>query len=172
VLLVLATAPSAVWAHATLVRSAPADGAVLAEAPREVRLWFDENISPAFSSAQLLDSKSQPIELAGIRTDPSDPTQLILSLRELPAGVYSLLAKTLSEADGHVSRSFLVFGVGEEASRDAAACRAPGAAPVTSPVAMKTGRPSLICPMSGRASGSHGPSSRTPVTPAASRARS
>ncbi|HEY7492720.1 MAG TPA: copper resistance protein CopC, partial [Candidatus Tectomicrobia bacterium] len=109
-----------VWAHATLVRSVPADGALLAEAPQEVRLWFNENISPRFSAAQLLDSKSQPVQLAGIRTDPSDPKQLILSLRQLPAGVYSVLAKTLSEADGHFSRSLLVFGVGEEADLKAA----------------------------------------------------
>jgi len=149
VLLVLATAPSAVWAHATLVRSAPADGAVLAEAPREVRLWFDENISPAFSSAQLLDSKSQPIELAGIRTDPSDPTQLILSLRELPAGVYSLLAKTLSEADGHVSRSFLVFGVGEEASRDAAAVVATESVPPLLEVVLRWGNFTLLAALVG-----------------------
>ena len=150
VLIVLGTALAAdVWAHARLVRSAPADGALLAEAPQEVHLWFDENISPKFSSAQLLDIKSQPVQLAGIRTDPSDPQQLILSLRELPAGVYSVLAKTLSEADGHVSRSFLVFGVGEGADLNAAVVVATESVPPLPEVGLRWGNVILLAAVVG-----------------------
>lgn len=149
-LLVLVTALSAdVWAHATLVRSVPADGALLAEAPQEVRLWFNENISPQFSSAQLLNTNNQPVQLAGIRTDPSDPKQLILSLRELPAGVYSVLAKTLSEADGHFSRSFLVFGVREAADPKAAVVVAPESVPPWPEVVLRWGNFTLLAALVG-----------------------
>ena len=102
-----------VQAHATLVRSDPADSAVLLEAPEEIRLWFDEAISPKFSSAQLFDVNSRPVQLVGIQTDPNDPSVLILSVPDLEPGVYSLLYKVLSETDGHFSQGVLVFGVGE-----------------------------------------------------------
>lgn len=124
-----AVVPTNGWAHAILVRSTPADGAVMAEAPKEFRLWFDEDISPQFSSAKLLDINGRPLEVAGIRADPSDPKLLIVTLRELPDGVYSVLATTFSEADGHTSRSFLVFGIGEEANLGAAAGIATEAVP-------------------------------------------
>lgn len=113
VVLLVAGLSADAWAHAKLVRSAPGDGATLAEAPQEVRLWFDEDIAPAFSSARLLDASGRPVELAGVRTHPSDRKLLIVPVPALAAGIYSLLASTLSEADGHVSRTFLVFGVGE-----------------------------------------------------------
>src|SRR5437763_17204816 len=38
--------PASAGAHANLVRSVPADGAVVAHAPREVRLVFDDIMRP------------------------------------------------------------------------------------------------------------------------------
>lgn len=102
-------------AHASLLRSDPADGSVLPTSPGEIQLWFDEPVSPRFSSAQLFDADSQPVEINGIRGDVSDPTSIILELPQLPEGVFSLLWKTLSEVDGHTNQGLLVFGVGEQA---------------------------------------------------------
>ena len=150
VLVLLTTVlPADVWAHATLVRSAPANGAILAEAPQEVLLWFDENISPRFSSAQILNFNSQPVALAGIHTAASDPKQLILRLRELPHGVYSVLAKTLSEADGHVSRSVLVFGVGKKANLDTAVVVATEGVPPLPEVGLRWGNFILLVALVG-----------------------
>jgi copper transport protein len=107
-------------AHANLLRSDPADGSVLSESPQEIRLWFDEPISPRFSSVQLFDVDSQTIEVISIHFDPADPSVLIVELPQLPDGVYSMLWKILSEADGHFSQGLLVFGVGEDADLGAA----------------------------------------------------
>jgi copper transport protein len=100
-------------AHANLLRSDPADGSILEESPKEISMWFDEPISTRFSSAQLFDADSQRIEIPGLRTDPSDPTLLVLIMPELPDGVYSVLWKILSEVDGHYNQGLLVFGLGE-----------------------------------------------------------
>ncbi|MFQ5577408.1 MAG: copper resistance protein CopC, partial [Anaerolineae bacterium] len=110
----------AAMAHATLVRSDPADGAVLPASPREVRLWFDEDISANFSTAQLLDAGGRPVAGVGIHTDPADPTLLLLTPPPLPDGVYSVLYKVLSNTDGHFSQGLLVFGVGEGVKMGAA----------------------------------------------------
>lgn len=107
-------------AHASLLRSDPADGAILPASPGEIHLWFDEPISATFSSAQLFDVDSQPIEIISIRSDPSDPSHLIVEIPQLPEGVYSMLWKMLSEVDGHFSQGLLVFGIGEEADLGAA----------------------------------------------------
>jgi len=103
------------FAHANQLRSDPADGSVLEESPREISIWFDETISDRFSSVQLFDVDSKPIQVTGIRRDSSDPTLLIISVPELEPGVYSVLWKILSEVDGHYNQGLLVFGVGEEA---------------------------------------------------------
>jgi len=103
-------------AHAYMLRSDPADGSILKEPPEEIRIWFDEPISDRFSSVQLFDVDSQPIEVVGIQRDLSDPTLLVISVPELETGVYSILWKILSEVDGHYNQGLLVFGVGEEAN--------------------------------------------------------
>jgi copper transport protein len=112
-------------AHANLLRSDPADGAILPEPPGEIQLWFDEPVSGKFSSAQLFNADSQPIEINGIRGDASDPTTLILDIPDLPEGVFSLLWKTLSEVDGHYNQGLLVFGVGELADLGTATIASP-----------------------------------------------
>ncbi|MCG3209506.1 MAG: Copper transport protein YcnJ [Anaerolineae bacterium] len=101
-------------AHASLIRSEPADSASLTDPPQEVRLWFNESISARFSSAQLLDVNAQPVEITHIQVDPTDPTLMILTLPRLSPGMYSIRWKVLSETDGHFTQGFVVFGVGAD----------------------------------------------------------
>ena len=124
-------------AHATLLRSDPADGAVLPESPREMRLWFDENISANFSGAQLLDASGRPVNGVAVRTDPADPTLLIVIPPPLPDGVYSVLYKVLSNTDGHFSQGLLVFGVGEGVEMGAAAAPSPEPPPPPAEVILR-----------------------------------
>lgn len=105
------TVPS-VLAHASLLRSDPADNSILTEPPQQVRLWFDETISADFSSAQLLDINGQPVEGVTISVDPAE-NLLILTPPELQEGLYSVRWRVLSEADGHFTQGLLVFGLGE-----------------------------------------------------------
>lgn len=120
-LIAMATLTAVAGAHANLLRSEPGDGAILDEAPGEVRLWFDESVSAQFSTAQLFDADSQPIPITTIRVDPADPTLMILTLPALLDGPYSVLYKALSNSDGHFSQGLVVFGVGAEVDLGAAA---------------------------------------------------
>ncbi len=119
---VLVTAVTAsASAHAYLVRSEPADGAVLAKPPENIDLWFDEPITPSFSSITVYDINSRPVAVHNIRIDPTDRHHLTFSFPdELESGVYSVLWKALSEADGHYSQGLLIFGVGENVDLNAA----------------------------------------------------
>jgi copper transport protein len=108
-------------AHAYLQRSEPADGARLTQPPEIVQLWFDEPIAPAFSTVQVFNSTAARVLIGDIHTNPTDPYQLSFSFTEvLPEGVYSVLWRALSEADGHLSYGMLVFGVGEQIDLNAA----------------------------------------------------
>ncbi|MCA9955540.1 MAG: copper resistance protein CopC, partial [Anaerolineales bacterium] len=117
--LALATTRST-YAHAALVRTDPPDSTVLAEAPSQVRLWFNEPISVSFSTFQVLDLEGQPVELTSIHLDELDPQLVILELPEIGEGVYSIHWHVLSAADGHDTQGYVVFGVGSGADLNTA----------------------------------------------------
>src|SRR5919197_419700 len=62
--LVTATAGRA-EAHANLVRSEPAAGAVLEAGPGELRLWFSEQPEVGYSEVRLFDRSGQPVGRLG-----------------------------------------------------------------------------------------------------------
>ncbi|MCA9899954.1 MAG: copper resistance protein CopC/CopD [Anaerolineales bacterium] len=111
-LLLASTTTRSTYAHAALVRTDPPDSTVLAEAPAEVRLWYNEPISVSFSTFQVLDLDGKPVELDGIRLDEVDPQLVILDMPEMEDGVYSIHWHVLSAADGHDTQGYVVFGVG------------------------------------------------------------
>ena len=104
---------SRVLAHAQLVASSPASGAVLPESPDELRLVFSEPIEGEATSLDLagLDGTSI-LERAGT-VDPEDPYALVVTAPDLADGIYTLTWRSLSAADGHVADGFLYFGVGD-----------------------------------------------------------
>src|SRR5262245_62328866 len=74
-LLTLVVAPTA-EAHANLVRSEPAGGALLDSPPDQVVLEFSEELDPAFSRVQLLDGKNQLVDPGPGTIDSSAPRVL------------------------------------------------------------------------------------------------
>jgi methionine-rich copper-binding protein CopC len=52
--------PGFLAAHTALVRTMPADGAVVAQAPREVRFWFNEPIERYFSRIEVFRAVLNP----------------------------------------------------------------------------------------------------------------
>lgn len=88
-------------AHALLVRSEPAAGAELTTAPATIELWFSEPLEPAFSQAHLVDMQGNEIGRGASTVDEADPMHLTLTLTELPPGIYTVVYRNLSQADGH-----------------------------------------------------------------------
>ena len=99
-------------AHATLVRSEPAAGALLTTAPKEVVLEFSERLDPSFSAVRLLDSKNQVVNAGPGLIDLVVPRVLRLALTALPKDSYTAVWKVRSADDGHVTEGTLPFGVG------------------------------------------------------------
>src|SRR5690348_9858433 len=105
-----------VLAHADLVRSQPAAGALLDTAPKELVLEFSEGLDPAFSRVQLYNSKNQVINPGPGTIDPATPTIMRLALGDLPKDSYTALWRSRSAADGHVTEGGVPFGVGVAAT--------------------------------------------------------
>ena len=107
------TAGSRVLAHAQLVASSPASGAVLPEPPDELRLVFSEPLEEQVTSLDLKALDGTPILERTGEVDPEDPHALVVAGPDLADGIYSITWRSLSAADGHITEGFLHFGVGE-----------------------------------------------------------
>jgi len=98
-------------AHATLDRANPRVGSTVAAAPRELSLWFTENIEPALSSVEVRNA-------AGVRVDEgrprrgAAPNMLQVGLKSLPPGTYQVRWRVLS-VDTHRTEGSFSFQVGQ-----------------------------------------------------------
>ncbi len=101
-----------VLAHAQLVASSPAAGAVLPQSPDELRLVFSEPLEAGLSSLDVYGQDGKPLIDHGGEIDPADPYALVVARPDLPDGVFSLTWRSLSSADGHSAEGFFTFGVG------------------------------------------------------------
>ncbi len=105
---VAAAFPSLAQAHARLVRSTPADGAVVATAPVGVQLLFDDTVS--------VGPGNEVVRNGGDSALGGSPRvsgrHLVLPLRAgLPNGDYSVRWSVISN-DGHIVQGVLAFAVG------------------------------------------------------------
>jgi len=94
-------------AHAALVGSHPADGAVVEEAPAAVRLHFNEPVSPLVFS--LTDARGQVYR--GLHAAARDEVLEIAVPGDLPRGSH-VLSYRVTSGDGHPISGSIVFSVG------------------------------------------------------------
>lgn len=97
-------------AHALLVKAEPPRRAVLAKAPTQVQLWFNEEIEDAYSSLVVLDAGKHPVSEVKFQLAPNDRKSIVLPLPELAPGKYSVKFRVLS-VDSHVVESSFGFTV-------------------------------------------------------------
>ena len=50
------------WAHAFLDHAEPAVGSEIKQAPSVVKLWFTQNLEPAFSAVEVQDAQGKGVE--------------------------------------------------------------------------------------------------------------
>jgi copper resistance protein C len=99
---------TAASAHAFLDHASPRVGSTVRTAPREVTLWFTQNLEPAFSSARVTDG-------SGARVDQgasAQGMQIHVSVKPLPPGTYRVRWKVLS-VDTHTTEGSFTFRVGQ-----------------------------------------------------------
>ncbi|MBA3843732.1 MAG: copper resistance protein CopC/CopD, partial [Actinobacteria bacterium] len=109
VALALLVSPAAASAHATLLRTSPANGDVLATSPRLVRVVFDDTVRRT-SGNEAIDNATRKSVLAARPSIEGDA--LLIPLRQhLADGDYSVRWSVVSD-DGHREEGVLAFAVG------------------------------------------------------------
>lgn len=103
-------APAWAWAHASLVKSAPAQRAVLYRAPAKIQLWFNERLEARYSSFSLLDAAGKTVEIGEVEVAGDDPKSIQAAIRSLPPGRYIVKYRVLS-TDGHVVENQFSFTI-------------------------------------------------------------
>jgi copper transport protein len=140
----VATGPAA-GAHALLRSSDPADGTSVDKAPSRVVMVFTERPEPRLSGAQLLDSDGRPVATGKVEAVPGKPLELVLPLRGLPDGTYTVTWRVVSRDDGHVTGGAFAFGVGVAAPAAGSATPAAGSGTPSPSVLPTAGRLALYC---------------------------
>ncbi|GHO43176.1 copper resistance CopC/CopD family protein [Ktedonospora formicarum] len=113
--LVLLLSPLRASAHAQYDHSDPAANATLppSQPPSVVRVWFSEDIEPAFSRLEVYNSARQRVDSSDSHAIPNDPAGLMVSLRpQLPDGGYTVVYRNVSRDDGHSVVGSFSFVVG------------------------------------------------------------
>jgi copper transport protein len=97
-------------AHANLMSSTPADGAVLATAPERIELRFNEPMRPI--AVRLFDGTGKPLALAPVQTDGA---LLRITVPEKLADGHYTLSYRVTSLDSHPVSGSIVFGIGGSA---------------------------------------------------------
>src|SRR5437588_4430445 len=106
--------PAVASAHAILLRSDPAKDAVLNAPPQQVRMWFTEDLNPAFTTAVVVNANNKQVDKHDAHVSPNDTKEMDVSLTpNLPPAVYIVIYRTDSADDGHILRGSFIFTVAE-----------------------------------------------------------
>lgn len=102
------TAPA--MGHALAVRTSPGAGAMLAQPPASVSVYFDARLEPLFSKLTVTDAGGAKISADGGEVAPGSPNALTARLSGAAKGVCHVHWDVVSR-DGHRSRGDYTFTV-------------------------------------------------------------
>jgi len=99
-----------VWAHAFPDYSEPRVGSELKASPPSVKIWFDSELEPLFSTIEVFDAHQNKVDKGDGRVNPNDHTLLEVTLSPLTPGSYSVSWRVVAH-DGHPSEGRFPFTV-------------------------------------------------------------
>lgn len=106
----VATGGSPARGHAFLDHSDPRVGHTLDAPPATVRVWFDGDIEPVFSSIHVETADKQRIDKGNGRVDSEDSKLLEVDVPPLPSGEYHVFWSVVAR-DGHRTEGSFPFQV-------------------------------------------------------------
>lgn len=104
--------PGVAAAHALLVESKPAHGAVLKQSPEFVELRFNEPVEAEFTPLTVRSRTGARVDAGDARVLPENRTVVRVGLKPLADGLYTVVYRVTS-ADGHPVQGTIAFAVGE-----------------------------------------------------------
>lgn len=112
VAVVLVALPQPASAHAAFESSSPAAGDVLDTAPSRIEARFTEPLERSYSRMALHDRNGIEVDGTSLSEGADAFTMVLTVPPDLANGTYSVLWRTLSEADGHSAQNYFAFTIG------------------------------------------------------------
>ncbi|HZK92374.1 MAG TPA: copper homeostasis periplasmic binding protein CopC [Stellaceae bacterium] len=97
-------------AHAFLDHAVPAVGSTVAAAPKQVRMFFTEELEPHFSGATLSAAGGQAVATDTAVLDARNPMEMVLSMPPLAPGKYKVSWHAVS-TDTHRTEGDFTFEI-------------------------------------------------------------
>jgi len=97
-------------AHAFPDHSDPRVGHTIDASPPVVRIWFDSDIEPVFSTLQVEDADGKRVDQGDARVDTADGKLLEVNVPTLPTGAYQVEWSVVAR-DGHRTEGKFPFRV-------------------------------------------------------------
>lgn len=107
---IAAVAPIAASAHGKLESAAPATGSTVDTAPDALRLTFNEDLEPAFSSVKVSDANGNAVTQAKAKVDAANPRVMTVAIPTLAPGAYTVQWVAMT-ADAHRTKGTYTFRV-------------------------------------------------------------
>jgi methionine-rich copper-binding protein CopC len=98
-------------AHGFLDRAEPRVGATVQVAPTQLKLWFTQEVEPAFSTVKVTDAKGRRVDRNDAQVGGANRELMRVSVETLGPGDYTVVWRAVS-TDTHVTEGDFVFHVG------------------------------------------------------------
>ncbi|GJH18090.1 copper resistance protein CopC [Caballeronia novacaledonica] len=108
--LAVAFAPAIAFAHGKLESAEPPVNGIVSTAPGLLRLTFNEDLEPAFSTIKVADANGAVVGDEKAKVDPANKRVLTLSVPKLAAGTYSVQWAVMT-GDSHKAKGTYKFSV-------------------------------------------------------------
>lgn len=106
----LLVAPSSARAHAFPEHADPRVGGSVGTSPPEVRIWFDGEIEPVFSTIRVENENKQRVDQGDGEVSPEDHRLLAVRIPPLARGKYRVYWSVVAR-DGHRTEGDYLFRV-------------------------------------------------------------
>ena len=101
---------SSAWAHAFLDHADPKVGSTITNSPAEIKVWFTQNLEPAFSKLQVQDAAGHEVDKKDAHLDDKDKSLFKVTLPPLPSGTYTVIWHAVS-VDTHRTQGHFKFTI-------------------------------------------------------------
>ena len=98
------------WAHAFLDHAEPKVGGTVANSPSIIKIWFTQDLEPAFSTIEVQDAQGNEVDKKDTHLDDKDKTLLLVSVPQLPDSTYTVTWHVTS-VDTHRTQGQFKFTV-------------------------------------------------------------
>jgi methionine-rich copper-binding protein CopC len=110
IILYMLLAPIAGMAHAILVKSQPAKDEILAQAPKQIDLWFNDAVRGEYKALAVIDSNGKRVDNHDVEQSITDGSNIHATVQNLIPGVYTVRYRVVSE-DTHIVTGKFEFTV-------------------------------------------------------------